>query len=515
MTGRAESLTAQDAEVLARRGIAKEEAERQLRTLAQPPGYAVLDRPCTTGDGIVALTDAECDALAAEHAAAAAAGRVTAFVPASGAATRMFKELLALLAGPDPLEPAAVRARAAAGDADARALVRWIEGLDAFAFRDALQAVLRARGAELALLREHGPWRTLLEAALGSDGLAQAQAPKALLAFHRESGRARTALEEQLAEGEAFARDAAGRVRMHFTVSPEHRAGFEALLANARRERERPGALAFEVGFSEQHPATDTLAADPGGGPFRDPDGRILFRPAGHGALLRNLGALGGDLVFVKNIDNVAVPRLRAETTRWASALTALAARIAGEAAAHAVALQRGDAGAVTAAAEFLRTRLGEPAPPEDAAALLRLLERPVRVAGMVRNTGEPGGGPFWVRGRDGRVGRQVVESAQVDPASAEQVAILRAATHFNPVFLACALRDRHGRPYDLERHVDTDAVIVTRKSAFGRDLLALERPGLWNGAMADWNTLFVEVPLAVFNPVKTVLDLLRPEHQA
>lgn len=514
MTRRSEWLTPQDEAALAARGVDREEALRQLRTLADPPGWARLDRPCTIGDGIVSVGEAEADALVAEYAGIAAAGRVTAFVPASGAATRMFKELLSALGSGAPLEPAALRAAADAGDADAKAVVRWVEGLPQFAFHDALGAVLDAQGQDIGTLRDRGPWRVLLAAALQADGLGQALAPKALLAFHREGGRARTAFEEQLAEGEAVARDARGRVRMHFTVSPEHRDGFAKLLARAKAEREG-AALSFEVGFSEQHPATDTLAGDPQGGPFRDPAGELLFRPAGHGALLRNLGELGADLVFLKNIDNVAVPRLRAETARWQAVLLSLAARLAEGAAEHAQALERGDADAIERAARFARASLGEPAPPADTAGLLALLDRPVRVAGMVRNTGEPGGGPFWVRGRDGRVTRQVVESAQVDPSSPSQQSILRGATHFNPVFLACALRRRDGHAFDLDRHVDADAVIVTRKSAFGRDLLALERPGLWNGAMADWNTLFVEVPLAVFNPVKTVLDLLRPEHQA
>lgn len=515
MSGTPQWFTPEDEAVLARRGVSLDEATRQLRTLANPPGFATLDRPCTPGDGIVVLDDARLAACVETHAEAAAAGRVTAFVPASGAATRMFKDLLALLAEPGPLSPEDVRAAADAGKAEARALLAWVEGMPRFAFRDALARVLGSRGYDLEILRAKGPWRPLLEAALNEDGLAQAQAPKALLEFHREGVVARTAFEEQLAEGAMLARDGEGRTRMHFTVSPEHRAQFEALLARARAERELPGSLTYETGFSEQHPATDTLAGDPSGGPFRDPAGALLFRPAGHGALLRNLDSLHADLVFLKNIDNVATGRLRGETSRWSAALLGLAAQLGATANALAVRLAAGDAAATAEAAAFLRDSLGERDVPSDALALRAMLERPVRVCGMVRNTGEPGGGPFWVRERDGRITRQIVESAQVDAGSAAQSAILKSATHFNPVFLACSLRGPGGAPYSLEGFTDPDAVIVTRKSAFGRDLLALERPGLWNGAMARWNTVFVEVPLAVFNPVKTVLDLLRPEHQA
>lgn len=516
MNARNHHFTATDEAVLARRGVALAEAERQLQVLAQPPGFARLDRPCTAGDGLVRLSEEQVDALQLVHAAAAAAGRVSAFVPASGAASRMFKDLLAMFASGSELTPAEVRAAAQAGRAEAGALLAWVEGLPLFAFHGALAAALEARGLALNELREQGPWRPLLAACLEAGGLDQAQSPKALLEFHRDGAAARTAFEEQLAEAAVLVRDKQGRCRLHFTVSPEHRARFEELLERTRIEREAVGELQFAVSFSEQHPATDTLAADPAGGPFRGPAGELLFRPAGHGALLRNLGELDADLVFLKNIDNVAVARLRHATTRWSGALVGLVADLAARTGALAARLAvAGDAGALAEAETFAREALGEPSPPSGRAALVALLERPLRVCGMVRNTGESGGGPFWVRGADGRVTRQVVESSQVDPASAEQQAILRAATHFNPVFLACALRDRHGRAYDLDLYTDPTAVIVTRKSAFGRDLLALERPGLWNGAMAEWNTVFVEVPLLVFNPVKTVLDLLRPEHQA
>jgi hypothetical protein len=270
------------------------------------------------------------------------------------------------------------------------------------------------------------------------------------------------------------------------------------------------------VSFSTQHPSSDTLAARPEGGPFRDADSRLVFRPSGHGALLRNLAESGADVAFLKNIDNVCVERLREPTRRWSRALVALAAELSARAHALLARLDdSADAQAPAAAAAYLGESLGVAAPARATRAeLAELLDRPLRVCGMVANTGEPGGGPFWVRGDDGRVTRQIVELAQVDPRSPAQQEILARATHFNPVFLACALRDRHGRTHDLERFVDPQAAIVTRKSHGESELLALERPGLWNGAMAGWHTLFVEVPLAVFTPVKTVLDLLRPEHQ-
>ncbi len=435
-------------------------------------------------------------------------------MPASGAATRMFRDLLAALELPGDLSPAAVRAR---GDSAARALVEFVDGLPRFAFAAPLAAVLSAHGHSLERVRAEGPWRLLLEAFLGREGLDAACAPKGLLPFHREAGEARTPLEEHLVESVALAGDARGERALDVTVSPEHRAGFERLLAARLPGLTTRFGGRWRVQLSEQGPGTDTLAGDPAGGPFRDERGRLVFRPSGHGALLENLGAGRRDLVFLKNIDNVAVARLRPETERWSRALTGLAAELSGELHALCEALARHEAGALERARDFAARELGRELPagagPEHARVLL---DRPLRVCGMVANTGEPGGGPFWVRNGPGVAGvtRQIVEGAQVDPGAPEQQAIRARATHFNPVFLAVSLEAADGTPHDLARFVDDAAVIVTRKSHRGRELLALERPGLWNGGMAHWHTRFVEVPLAVFNPVKTVFDLLRPEHQ-
>ncbi len=500
-----------DLRQLAARGIAPAEGERQLALMARPAAWAALERPCTVGDGIDRLDDERLDSLLASHARAASLGRVSAFVPASGAATRMFKELLAARDLPGELVPAAVRAH---GSDASRALVRFADELPRFAFAEALGTVLARRGLDLATLRAAGPWRPLLEALFMPEGLDAARSPKGLLLFHRESGESQTAFVEHLIEACALAGSGSTERRLDVTVSPEHRAGFETLLAERMPELTARHGGSWRVHFSEQHPATDTLAGDPAGGPFRDEQGQLLFRPAGHGALLRNLGESGGDLVFLKNIDNVAVSRLRGETALWSAALVGLAAELAEAIARHGGALERGEAGAAEAVRAFAHRELGAELPADlSERELCEALDRPVRVCGMVANTGEPGGGPFWTRGAHGLT-RQIVESAQVNLGDAGQAATYRAATHFNPVFLAVTLRDRRGRAHALDRYVDESAVIVTRKSHAGRELLALERPGLWNGAMARWHTRFVEVPLTVFNPVKTVFDLLRPEHQ-
>jgi len=506
------AFTPRDLELLAARGVSVTEAERQLALLRSPPPAPRLVRPCTLGDGIDAIPDARADALEALAMAAAGAGRVTIFVPASGAATRMFQDLLACRALPGPLTRADVESGAAEERRGCATLLRFVDAAERFAFAPALRAALARNGADLDALLPGGPYRPLLDALLDREGLGYADAPKGLLPFHTYPDGVRTAFDEHRVEAARVARDAQGVARLHLTVSPEHRAAFEA-------RRDAAPALAGvrpEIGFSEQKPATDTLAIDDAGAPFRDATGALLLRPAGHGALIENLADLGGDLVFLKNVDNVAVDPFKPPSIRWARVLVGRLVELETRCRELRARLATGDRASVDEAAAFLRETFGGGAAPGATSreALLDQLDRPLRVCGMVPNTGEPGGGPFWVHDASEGIRPQIVESAQVDARDPEQQRRFASGTHFNPVFLACAMRDAAGRPHDLARFVDPDTAIVTRKSADGRALVALERPGLWNGAMGRWNTVFVEVPLAVFNPVKTVLDLLRPEHQ-
>lgn len=496
-------FTQADLAQLTARGIAPTEATRQLELLRHPPAAIVLDRPCTPGDGIDQLDAAELEWLAARQPEAELSGRCSTFVPASGAATRMFKELIACR-----------EAVPASGSEEARVLEAFVANLERFAFHAELERALARRGGRRTASE-------LLAALLDPDGLDYDERPKGLLAFHDYRTEIRTPFEEHLHEAATLVRDAAGKTRLHFTVSPEHEARFHALLGRARVDLEPRLEAHFEVSFSAQKPSTDTLALDASGKPFRDAEGRLLFRPAGHGALIENLNEIAGgaaDLVLIKNIDNVAHDRFKAPTFIWSRALIGALVELQEEVFALLVRLDEGlEPEALADAAQFVQRTFGREAPegsPDSKRAWLRAhLHRPIRVCGMVPNTGEPGGGPFWVRGRDGTTA-QIVESAEVNSASPEQRAVFARATHFNPVFLACGLRDHRGRRYDLPSFVDPDAVILTQKSASGRELKALERPGLWNGAMAGWITRFVEVPVTVFNPVKTVLDLLRPEHQ-
>jgi hypothetical protein len=378
------------------------------------------------------------------------------FVPASGAATRMFKDLLASVDSPD----SELHAQAAA----------LLTQCDRFAFYGAWKAVLGDKDDKAFAMRlARGHWREALRALLFHPGLEYARLPKAFLDFHLVDGRPRTALEEHWREAAAL-----GLGRLHFTVSPEHEAGLHALVGGLRPLLSLERLPAVDVGYSFQAASTDTLAAHPDGTPFRDAEDRLILRPGGHGALLHNLQALAAvaDVAVVKNIDNIAHPKALDEQLRWKRILAGVLEE----------ALQGG-------------------------------WDRPVRVVGVVKNTGEPGGGPFWVRGKDG-VSAQIVESAQMDLDDPAQKAVFQAATHFNPVDMVCRLTDAEGKAFDLAAFVDADAVFLSHKSHLGAPLVALERPGLWNGAMAHWKTIFVEVPLETFNPVKTVADLLKAAHQ-
>jgi len=478
------------------------------------------------------------------------------FVPASGAATRMFKGLTAVLNRTDSPSFADL-AKEAEKNPDARETVEWFNGLRRFPFFDALAAAVAKNakdadgkkntgaGKDAAALYAAGEYRSFLEAMLSPEGLHFAHRPKALIPFHRYPGGPRTSLEEHLAEASALVKDASGTARMHFTVSPDHERDIRALLDAARPDFEAAG-IRFEIGLSTQKASTDTLAADEHNDPLRNPDGSLCFRPGGHGALLENLFLTRGDIVFIKNIDNVVPDRLRpavlAQRMALGGHLVATQDRISDfldrlrKLGNRGDTLQSGHAAPVVLAAmaalvaetaRFAEENLGISFPESlrhpsaDARALaakadflIKALDRPLRVCAMVRNQGEPGGGPFWVRAQDGALSLQIVESAQIDAADPAQRAIAASATHFNPVDLVCGLRDRDGKPYPLPDFVDAEACFITTKSKDGQTVKALELPGLWNGSMAFWNTVFVETPIETFNPVKTVNDLLRPNHQ-
>jgi hypothetical protein len=530
------TFTESDLARLAEHGISREEAERQLALLGSPPPPPRLARACTAGDGIARIEPARHDELVARYREARAAGRATKLVPASGAASRMFETLLPWVeyAGRAEAMAKEVSRRAVAGDPSAGDPVRFLSELPRFPFYGELARAVAAGGQDLEALRRSGDAGAILHVLLSPEHLAYDARPKALIPFHRyrapdggEGEEVRTAFEEQLVEAARVVADAEGVARLHFTVPPEARAAIEEHLEAARRRYEGRLGARFEVSFSVQSPATDTLALDPKTlGPFRLADGSLLLRPGGHGALLENLQAVadrGGDLVLVKNIDNVQPDRVRGEVVRWKELLGGYLLELRAASGELLGRLEAAAEGAVEETERFLGERLGVKVPAafqalpgsERRRRLAERLDRPLRAAGMVVNRGEPGGGPFWVKAPDGTISVQIVERSQIDEAVPSQVRIFNASTHFNPVDLACAVRSFAGEPYDLPRYVDESAVFLAEKNHEGRPLLALEHPGLWNGAMAGWNTAFVEVPETTFSPVKTVFDLLRKEHQA
>ena len=517
-----EIFTTQDLAQMAELGIPPEEALRHVDLYRNPPAFTQVLRPCRIGDGVLKLSDAEERELAAhfdQTLRSGTAGGIGRLVPASGAASRMFKALLSYLSAPGTGEPSAeVRT--------------FFEQLPRFAFYGDLASELQRGGHDLnELVRRGAPedYRLILEYFLTPTGLDYAELPKGLLAFHRYGAGARTPFEEHLVEAAAHLRDGQGVCRLHFTVSPDDEARFRELFEEVRAGYEKLFDVRFEVSFSFQKRSTDTLAVDPENRPFRDDDGSLLFRPGGHGALIDNLDALGRQgwsVALLKNIDNVVPDDRKALVVQWKKVLGGLLLTLQKRIFGYLARLEsEDDVKVLDEAARFLEKELSRPLPDGLAASeagprqglrhrLIEALDRPLRVCGMVKSLGDPGGGPFWVAGSEpGQVSIQIVETSQIDPKSEEQQAHLKAATHFNPVDLACALRDRHGRPYDLHRFVDPATVFIASKSHEGRPLKALERPGLWNGAMAGWNTVFVEVPVETFAPVKTVLDLLRPEH--
>ena len=401
---------------------------------------------------------------------------------------------------------------------------KFFSQIEHFAFyNDLNEACLRNQGKDIPALLAAGEYKAVAANLLEAAGLNYGALPKGLLKFHKYEDGARTPLEEHLVEGALYAAGADGQVNVHFTVSPEHRALFEKLVAEKAEKYAAKYGVTYHVSFSEQKPSTDTVAADMDNHPFRDEKGRLVFRPGGHGALIENLNDLDADVIFVKNIDNVVPDRLKDDTVTYKQLIAGVLVTLQERAFEY---LRLIDSGKYTheQIEEMIRfvqqelyCRRSDIKNLEDADLVLYLkskLNRPMRVCGMVKNVGEPGGGPFLAYNQDGTVSLQILESSQIDMKDPAKKAMFEKGTHFNPVDLVCAVRDYKGNKFDLTKYVDPNTGFISYKSKNGKDLKALELPGLWNGSMSDWNTVFVEVPLSTFNPVKTVNDLLREQHQ-
>lgn len=464
-------------------GLTPAALETQLKNFREGFPFLPVTRAALCGDGIRVLDAAGIEQAAARYDRAKESLRVVKFVPASGAATRMFKDLFEFVREG--------RRTAVVGE--------LLANRRRFAFWPELRTIIGDDADELRTVEN-----------IVAEGLRYGETPKGLVSFHRYGDEVRKAVEEHLVEGAQYAA-AGGEVKIHFTVSPEHLTRFEALLAEKIPGYESRFGVKYRISFSVQDPSTDTLAVNPDCTPFRRADGRLLFRPAGHGALIGNLGKIDADIVFVKNIDNVTTDARRGDTVLYKKALAGVLLALQERIFEYLMALEVPGAELEPIAA-FIENELCVKLPKDYGTALLRqVLDRPIRVCGMVRNEGEPGGGPFWVAGADGLETLQIAESNQIAPEKRE---LMRLATHFNPVDLVCSFRTSKGGRFDLQEFVDPATGFISRKSDGGRELLAQELPGLWNGAMARWNTVFVEVPITTFSPVKVVTDLLRPEHQ-
>lgn len=470
------------------RGISADTFEAQLENFQKGFPYLTIEAAATPAKGIKVLSEDEQQKYVS--AAGNYNGNVCKFVPASGAATRMFKDLF------EAADTLAAGGKLKEGSPASK----FVENISLFPFFDA---------------------KSVLNLTLYKDGWNYGAMPKGLIQFHKYEDGNRTPFEEHLVEGALYAKDKNGDVRMVVTVSVEHQKGFEELYAQVKEKYEKRFNCKYHVTFTNQSPATDIVAVDMENKPFAKDDGSLLFRPGGHGALLTNLNDIDADVLVIKNIDNVVKESLLDETIRWKKILVGKAVELQAQVFAY---LQKMDecadnlsdalAGEIR---KFLEDEFCVAIPDMPAAELAKTLRaklnRPVRVCGMVKNEGEPGGGPYIIKGEDGTTSLQILEAAQIDKSNPKANDAMKGATHFNPVDLVCAVKNYKGEKFNLLSHTDPQTGFISEKSYQGRPLKAQELPGLWNGAMSDWNTQFVETPLITFNPVKTVLDLLREQH--
>lgn len=504
-------FTDQDKIQLEGKNISIEVVEGQISSFEKGFPFLEITSIATIDKGITRLSDSSKKELAdlwvdyrnGKH-------KTVKFVPASGAASRMFKDVFAFLEGGSSLP-------------ESEFMKVFFDNIKKFAFYDDLNlSCLGTCEKSIEELIALGDYKAIVQNLLEEEGLNYGNLPKGLLKFHIYPEGNRTPVEEHLVEGCLYAKAGDGRVNIHLTVSPEHRCLFEALVTSVKEAYEHKYGVLFDINFSEQKSKTDTLAVNDDNSPFRE-NGKLLFRPGGHGALIENLNDLDADVIFVKNIDNVVPDRLKEEECLYKQTLAGYLVKVQQLSFRY---LELLDSGNYTREdlldiLYFLQDVINVKNPDtkflEDGELVLYLrskLDRPIRVCGMVQNVGEPGGGPFFAINRDKTISLQILESSQIDLNNPEKKKMFESGTHFNPVDLVCGVKNYMGHKFDLRKFVDPDTGFISSKSKSGKGLKALELPGLWNGAMSDWNTIFVEVPLSTFNPVKTVNDLLRKEHQ-
>ena len=499
-----------DQALLSKKGISAEQVAEQLKNFKTGFPFLKVEGAATIGKGIVNPTDSEIEKFLDIWDSYCTAGNsILKFVPASGAASRMFKDLFAFLSADYDVPTTPFEQD-------------FFANIEKFAFFADLDDVCRKnKSLSVKELIEQGKYKEVVFNLLDFTGMNYGSLPKGLLKFHSYDCCARTSAEEHFVEGAMYAATA-GVVKLHFTVSPNHKALFEELVAERKECYEKKFGVKYEITFSEQKQCTDTIAVDADNAPFRE-NGAIVFRPGGHGALIENLNDIDADVIFIKNIDNVVPDRLKPETVKYKKLLAGILVDIQKKTFDY---LRLIDSGKYTHEQveemirflqQVLMCRNADIKDMEDCELVLYLrskFNRPTRVCGMVKNVGEPGGGPFLAYNEDGTVSLQILESSQIDMTNQDAKSMFENGTHFNPVDLVCAVKNYKGEKFNLPNFVDKNTGFISHKSKNGRELKAMELPGLWNGAMSDWNTVFVEVPLVTFNPVKTTNDLLRDVHQ-
>ena len=504
-------LSQEDLKQISLRGITEEQVEHQLDEIKQGFPFLKIEAAASIGKGIMSPTENEINKyLSTWDTYLNGCHKIVKFVPASGAASRMFKNLYSFLDA-DYDKPTTEFEK------------EFFENIKKFAFKKELcNACKTNEGKCVTCLIDNGEYKKIVENLLEEKGLNYGHLPKGLLLFHSYEEGPRTPMEEHLVEAALYAQSE-GQANVHFTVSHEHLELFKKKVAEKIDMYAEKFGVKYNISFSEQKANTDTIAANPDNTPFRNEDGSLLFRPGGHGALIENLNDIDADVIFIKNIDNIVPDRLKGETVKYKKLLAGILVDLQTRAFNY---LKLLDTGNYTHAQleEIIRflqrdlcCRRNDIKELEDAELVIYLhnkLNRPMRVCGMVKNVGEPGGGPFLCYNQDGTISPQILESSQIDKSNEKYVQMFKEGTHFNPVDLVCATKDYKGNTFHLPDYVDRSTGFISSKSKNGRELKALELPGLWNGAMSDWNTVFVEVPIETFNPVKTVNDLLREQHQ-
>lgn len=514
-------FTQADLEQMKNRGMSPKTIEQQIENFIQGFPFINLDRPATNPDGIQVFQDEEVKILSENYLNQIEGKKILKFVPASGAASRMFKQLFDFQ---EKCFKNPVSLNDLFHDKGFSSPYKFFRDIHNFAFFPELERTLQQHGFNIGSELSHRDYCLILDFLLSDKGMNYANLPKGLLTFHAHGNTSRTSLEEHLVEAAGYAKNSSNEVHLHFTVSPEHLERFKDKINAILYIYEKTFNVKYHISYSVQKLSTDTIAVTKENDLFRDEEGKLLFRPGGHGALIENLAELDADLIFIKNIDNVVPDKLKEHTYLYKKVIGGYLLQLQQQIFDYLNRLSENiySEELITEITGFASSKLFFQFPEnfagmslvEKHAFLFSKLNRPIRVCGMVKNEGEPGGGPYWVRNANNETSLQIVESSQVNTKDKVQDQIFRCATHFNPVDLVCAIKNYRGEKFDLKAFVDPGTGFISEKSKDGKILKAQELPGLWNGAMADWTSVFVEVPIITFNPVKVVNDLLRNEHQ-